>query len=135
MVSGRNNIEQGCKNLRQVAQCALWVLCCAALLFLATGCEKKEPSVDQKFVNTYVEMLVAENIYGKSSTTTMVKRQEILKNAGYTREKFLQKSQAILDDKDMWVPFQKAVIARLDSLIEEGNKSSGDGPRRKRRED
>ena len=135
MVSGRNNIEQGCKNLRQVAQCALWTLGCAALLFFAAGCEKKDPSVDQKFVNTYVEMLVAENIYGKTSTATMVKRQEILKNAGYTRESFLKKSNDILDDKNMWVPFQKAVIARLDSLIEEGNKSSGDGPRRKRRED
>ena len=113
----------------------LWALACAALLFLATGCEKKDPSIDQKFVDAYVEMLIAENIYGKNSTTTMVRRQEILKSAGYTREKFLKKSHAILDDKDMWVPFQKAVIARLDTLIEQGNKTKGDSPRRKRRED
>jgi hypothetical protein len=113
----------------------LWALGCAALLFLATGCEKKDPSVDQKFVNTYVDMLVVESIYGKTTPSAMVRRQEILKKAGYTRESFLKKSNDILDDKNMWVPFQKAVIARLDSLIEEGNKSKGEGPRRKRRED
>ena len=128
MTIGRNNIGQHNKTL-------MWALACTAFLFLAAGCEKKDPSVDQKFVNTYVEMLIAENIYGKTSTATMVRRQEILKDAGYTREKFLRKSQAILDDKDMWVPFQRAVIARLDSLIEEGNKSKGDEPRRKRKED
>jgi len=124
------HLAAGC-NLRR----ALWALACAALLFLAAGCEKKAPSVDQKFVNAYVEMLVAENMYGKSSTTAMVKRQNILKEAGYTRETFLKKANSILDDRDMWVPFQRAVVARLDSLIEEGNKDKEKGPKRKRGED
>ncbi len=44
-------------------------------------------------------------------------RQDALKAAGYTREKFLAKTDDILNDERQWVPFQKAVNARLDSLL------------------
>ena len=105
------------RNIRQ-ALCAATL---GLLLFLATGCEKKEPSVDQKFVDAYVEILAAENVYGKNSVNTMVKRQQILKEFGYDRDTFLKKANKILEDKDMWVPFQKAVVARIDTLIERNN--------------
>jgi hypothetical protein len=95
------------------------------------GCEKKTPSVDQKFVSTYTELLIAEQMYGKDSPTARVKRKAILDSAGYSREQFLTKANSILDDRDMWVPFQKAVIDRLDSLIEQ-NKTA---PARRRGED
>jgi hypothetical protein len=44
-------------------------------------------------------------------------RQDILKAAGYTREQFLAKTDEILNDERQWVPFQKAVNARIDSLL------------------
>lgn len=44
-------------------------------------------------------------------------RQDALKAAGYTREQFLAKTDEILNDERQWVPFQKAVNARIDSLL------------------
>ena len=51
------------------------------------GCNG-EVSVDQEFVNLYVELRVAEMTYGKTSPTTRLVRQDALKAAGYTRESF-----------------------------------------------
>ena len=99
----------------------LWILGLAALICLQAGCEKKAPTVDQKFVNTYTELLIAEQMYGTDSPKARLHRKTILDSAGYSREIFLQKARAILDDKDMWVPFQKAVIERLDTLVEKKN--------------
>ena len=107
------------------------ILGLAALLCLQMGCDKKAPSVDQKFVNTYTELLIVEQMYGKDSPSARIKRKAILDSAGYSRDQFLKKANAILDDRDMWVPFQKAVIDRLDTLIEQ-NKTV---PARKRGED
>ena len=72
-------------------------------VFSMVGCSG-EVSVDQKFVDLYVEM-------GR------LVRQDALKAAGYTREKFLAKTDEILNDERQWVPFQKAVNARLDTLL------------------
>jgi hypothetical protein len=119
------------KNSKGVAWRSLMILGLAALLCLQMGCDKKAPSVDQKFVNTYTELLIVEQMYGKDSPTARIKRKAILDSAGYSREQFLKKADAILDDRDMWVPFQKAVIERLDTLIEQ-NKTA---PIRKRGED
>ena len=135
MENERHNMEQDSKNHVQVAWRALSLLVLATILFLAAGCEKKEPSVNQKFVNTYVELLVAESMYGQNNPTSMVKRQTILKDSGYTRSSFLKEANAILDDRDMWVPFEKAVIARLDSLAEEVERSREKAKSRKQREE
>lgn len=92
----------------------------AALFLVVTfgmgGCNG-EVSVDQEFVNLYVELRVAEMTYGKTSPTTRLVRQDALKAAGYTRESFLAKADEILGDERQWVPFQKAVNARIDSLL------------------
>ena len=119
------------KNTKNVAWRFLMIFGLVALLCLQTGCEKKAPSVDQKFVNTYTELLIVEQMYGKDSPTARTKRKAILDSAGYSREQFLKKANDILDDRDMWVPFQKAVIDRLDTLIEQ-NKTA---PARRRGED
>jgi hypothetical protein len=92
----------------------------AALFFSAafsmSGCSG-EVSVDQKFVNLFVELRVAEMTYGKDSPMGRLVRQDALKAAGYTREQFLAKTDEILNDERQWVPFQKAVNARIDSLL------------------
>ena len=92
----------------------------AALFFSAAfgmgGCSG-EVSVDQKFVDLFVELRVAEITYGKDSPMGRLVRQDILNAAGYTREQFLAKTDEILNDERQWVPFQKAVNARIDTLL------------------
>ncbi len=85
------------------------------------GCSG-EVSVDEKLVDTFVELRVVEATYGASSTVARMARQNILKRQGYTREEFLKKVDEVLDDEIMWVPFQKAVVARIDTLLSD-NKS------------
>ena len=94
----------------------------AALFFSALfgmgGCSG-EVTVDQKFVNLFVELRIVENTYGKDSPTARLLRHETLKAAGYTSEEFLAKTDEILNDERQWVPFQKAVNARIDSLLQQ----------------
>lgn len=94
---------------------ARWV----ALFFVvaAMAACSGEVSVDQKFVDAYVEMRVAEITYGTTSPLARMNRQEILNRYGFTREKYLAKTEEVLADENLWVPFQKAVVARLDSLL------------------
>ena len=110
----------------------LWIFCLVTLACLQAGCEKKAPTVDQKLVNTYTELLIAEQMYGQDSPAARTKRKAILDSAGYSRDQFLKKTNAILDDKDMWIPFQKAVIERLDTLIEQSKSEKGFLSRRHR---
>ena len=84
--------------------------------FSMSGCSG-DVSVDQKFVDLFVELRVAEITYGKDSPMGRLVRQDALKAAGYTREQFLAKTEEILNDERQWVPFQKAVNARIDSLL------------------
>ena len=86
------------------------------LFVLLVGCAR-EVSVDQKFVDLFVELRVIDMTYGKDSPMGRLVRQDALKAAGYTREKFLAKTDDILNDERQWVPFQKAVNARLESLL------------------
>lgn len=80
------------------------------------GCSN-EVSVDQKLVDAYIDLRVAEIAYGATSPMSRLVRHDVLKKYGYTREEFLAETQAILDDERTWVPFQKAVNARIDSLL------------------
>lgn len=95
------------------------VFAVALLLFsvFAMGGCSGEVSVDQKFVDLFVELRVAEITYGKDSPMGRLVRQDILNAAGYTREQFLAKTDEILNDERQWVPFQKAVNARIDTLL------------------
>jgi hypothetical protein len=102
------------------------------------GCSG-EVSVDQKFVDLFVELRVAEMTYGKDSPMGRLVRQDILKEAGYTREQFLAKTDEILNDERQWVPFQKAVNARIDTLLApppepnaaaENTPAKGNGPKK-----
>jgi len=96
----------------------LYVLISFALCGSLFGCSG-EVTVDQKFVDLYIELRAAEITYGKDSPMARLVRQDALKAAGYTREQFLAKTDEILNDERQWVPFQKAVTARLDTLLEQ----------------
>ena len=103
-------------NLIQGPRHLLYCLISVALAVNFVGCAN-EVSVDQKFVNLFVELRVTEITYGKDSPMSRLVRQDALKAAGYTREQFLAKTEEILNDERQWVPFQKAVNARIDSLL------------------
>lgn len=92
-------------------------LCCLAFaLLLGVGCSG-EVTVDQHLVDTFVELRLAGVSYGDESPTAVFARQEVLKKAGYTREQYLDAINVILDDPDQWIPFQKAVNDRIDTLL------------------
>ena len=117
------------------------VLAVALLLLSAfgmSGCSGAV-SVDQKFVDLYIELRVAEITYGKDSPMGRLVRQDALTAAGYTREQFLAKTDEILNDERQWVPFQKAVNARIDTLLAppvnpnaaaENTPAKGNGPKK-----
>ena len=94
----------------------VYCLISVALAVNFVGCAD-EVSVDHEFVNLFVELRTAEITYGKDSPMGRLVRQDALKAAGYTREQFLAKTEEILNDERQWVPFQKAVSARIDSLL------------------
>ena len=110
---------------------ALVVFLLAGILF---GCAQ-EVTVDQKFVNLFVELRLAEMMYSKDSPSARTVRQDALKAAGYTREQFIAKTDEILNDERQWVPFQKAVNARIDSLlaIPPAPQKEGNAPEPKKR--
>lgn len=92
-------------------------LCCLAFaLLLATGCSD-EVKADEHLVETFVELRLLDINYGGDTPMSRLGRQEVLKEAGYTREEYLGKIQKILDDPDQWIPFQRAVNARIDTLL------------------
>ena len=74
-------------------------------------------------MDLFIELRVVELTYGKDSPTGRLVRQDALKAAGYTREQFLAKANDILDDERQWMPFQKAVTERIDSLLAEPNEA------------
>lgn len=99
---------------------ALWAKFAAALLYMIPllGCgHQGEVAPDSKFVNLFVELRLTEMTYGKDSPMARLVRQDALKAAGYTREQFLAQTEELLQDERRWVPFQKAVNARIDSLL------------------
>jgi len=96
-------------------------LLAAAIL---SGCQQKG-GVDSRFVEAFVELRMVETTYGSESPTARMARVNVLKQFGYTREQFLAEADKLLEDDSRWVDFQKAVIARIDTLA--ANPSAG-GP-------
>ena len=96
-------------------------------VFGVSGC-RNEVKVDEKFVDLYIELRIAEMTYGRESPMGRLVRQDALKAAGYTREQFLAKTDEILNDERQWVPFQKAVTARIDTLLEQPTEKAPPAP-------
>lgn len=88
----------------------------AALL----GCSG-EVSVDQNYVDTFVELRLIDITFGAQAPASRIARQDILKKHGYTLESYLAQTDKMLADETMWVPFQKAVTARIDEKLAEFN--------------
>lgn len=85
-------------------------------LAVLCGC-KNDAMPDQRFVDAFVEIRIVESTYGPESPTARIVRQDVIKKFGYTREEFLAETDRILENEKVWVPFQKAVVERIDSLM------------------
>lgn len=88
------------------------------ILLVPCACKNENPNIDEKFIAAFVDMRVAEQMYGTTSPVTRMARNQTLKQYGYTRETFLAETNKILMDEDYWVPFQNRVVARLDSVLD-----------------
>jgi len=96
----------------------VFALCFLPLGFTFVACSNEDPHIDQKFVNAYVEVRVAEQMYGAVSPMARMVRQETLRKYGYSKESFSQQADIILKDDLLWVPFQRQVVDRIDSLLD-----------------
>ena len=76
------------------------------------------PSVDENLVETFVELRVAEQMYGSETPMARLARSKTLEKHGYTRETFLAMTDNILADPHYWMPFQKRVTDRIDSVLD-----------------
>lgn len=92
-------------------------LLCVAL----AACEKTGPSVDSKLVATYIDIRAMEQSLGTDSPEARIARKSIVEQHGYTVESYKAAIDKVLDDDASWVPFQRAVIARIDTLIGEAS--------------
>lgn len=84
---------------------------------LLCACTDSAPKADKRLVAAYVEMRVAEQLYGGDSPMGRLVRRDVLKKYGYTREDFIKACDKVLDDERRWMTFQVAVSDRIDSLL------------------
>lgn len=87
----------------------------AALLVVA--CSGDSPDVDERLVSTYVEVRMVEQTFGAESPAARLARKGVLERHGYTAESFAKACDKVLDDDALWIPFQQAVVDRIDSLL------------------
>jgi len=83
-------------------------------------------------VNAYIELRVVSREYGETSPDGRIARTEALKKYGYTRASFEAEAEKIKRDPDLWEPFQAAVVARIDSLVEKHTRQRNEGGERHR---
>jgi len=93
--------------------CAFFLACA----FLFAGCADKEPRADERLVAAYVEIRVADQTFGAESPAARLAHKTILEKYGYDRLSFVEACDKVLADQKMWVPFQRAVTERVDSLL------------------
>ena len=84
---------------------------------LVTGCSGDSPKVDERLVSTYVEVRMVEQTFGAESPAARLARKGVLERHGYTAESFAKACDKVLDDDALWIPFQQAVVDRIDSLL------------------
>lgn len=95
----------------------LALLSCVLCMLLLSACDKGAPSVDLKLVATYVDIRAMEHSLGTETPEARLARKGIIENHGYTLESYSAAIDKVLDDPARWVPFQQAVVNRIDSLV------------------
>lgn len=95
---------------------ALTLLLCIGTICLS-ACKPQNVKIDEKFIDTYIDLRVAENVYGRNSSDARIARKKILKDAGYKREDFIKTIDWLFENDEQWLTFQKAVVDRIDTLM------------------
>lgn len=94
----------------------LFLALAAAVALVA--CKGETGSVDERFVDAFVEMRIADQMYGAEAPMARQARRAVLEKYGYTRESFLEASAKLQEDPSRWVPFQARVVDRVDSILD-----------------
>ena len=94
----------------------LFLALAAAIALVA--CKGETSSVDERFVDAFVEMRIVDQMYGAEAPMARLARRTVLEKYGYTRESFLEASAKIQEDDTRWVPFQARVVDRVDSILD-----------------
>ena len=87
------------------------------LALMLCACFDSAPKADQRLVAAFVELRVAEQLYGGDSPMGRLVRRDVLKKYDYTRESFIKACDKVLDNEKLWMVFQVAVSDRIDSLL------------------
>lgn len=105
------------RRLSSFALFAAFAVAVATAPAVLVGCGNDTPTPDERLVSAYVEVRMVEQTYGGESPAARLARKTVLEKYGYTRESFAAACDKVLDDETMWVPFQQAVVDRIDSLL------------------
>ncbi|MBR4786136.1 MULTISPECIES: hypothetical protein [Fibrobacter] len=105
------------RRLSSFALFAAFAVAVATAPAVLVGCGNDAPTPDERLVSAYVEVRMVEQTYGGESPAARLARKTVLEKYGYTRESFAAACDKVLDDETMWVPFQQAVVDRIDSLL------------------
>ncbi|MBR2091921.1 MAG: hypothetical protein IJ905_16640 [Fibrobacter sp.] len=81
------------------------------------ACSDSPEKADERLVAAFVEMRVAEQVYGGDTPFGRIARRDVLTKYGYSREDFIKSMDKVLDDGKRWLVFQVAVTDRIDSLL------------------
>lgn len=93
------------------------VLLSALCALVLAACDKTGPSVDSRLVATYVDIRAMEQSIGTETPEARLARKSIVEQHGYTLESYKAAIDKVLNNAESWVPFQQAVINRIDSLM------------------
>jgi len=85
--------------------------------FMLLACSDTPEKADERLVAAFVEMRVAEQVYGGETPFSRIARRDVLKKYGYSREDFIKSVDKVLNDEKRWLVFQVAVTERIDSLL------------------
>lgn len=104
--------------LHRVARLCAKLLPAALCALALSACGDKPPSIDVKLVHAFVDIRVMEQTLGTETPEARLARVNILKGYGYTLEAYEKAVDELLENERSWVPFQQAVVARIDSVLE-----------------
>ena len=85
--------------------------------FTLLACSDSPEKADERLVSAFVELRVAEQVYGGETPFGRIARRDILTKYGYSREDFIKSVDKVLNDEKRWLVFQVAVTERIDSLL------------------
>ena len=111
-----NNVKMSRKFICSMAM-PLAMMFAAFQTSALVACSDSPEKADERLVAAFVEMRVAEQVYGGETPFSRIARRDILTKYGYSREEFIKSVDKVLDDERRWLVFQVAVTDRIDSLL------------------